>query len=127
MVGYHGTLEVVVYDPRPDVGGAGDLAGIAEPLGDRIDGFEHVLVRVLRFRYGSQLGEFDGRLLIRTSVLRQILKPEAVVCGRQAFRTPLSGRPVYLGVVPAAHTPTQKASEERYEDSGHGGNEADNA
>src|SRR5215204_1952871 len=38
-----------------------------------------------------------------------------------------SGRPVYLGVVPAAHTPTQRAAEERYEQGGHGGYEADNA
>src|SRR5215210_291658 len=38
-----------------------------------------------------------------------------------------SGRPVYLGVVPAAHTPTQKAAEERYEQSGHGGYDADDA
>src|SRR5829696_5898315 len=38
-----------------------------------------------------------------------------------------SGRPVYLGVVPAAHTPTQKAAEERYEQGGHGGYDADDA
>src|SRR5215203_5716232 len=38
-----------------------------------------------------------------------------------------SGRPVYLGVVPAAHTPAQRAAEERYEQGGHGGYQADHA
>ena len=38
-----------------------------------------------------------------------------------------SGRPVYLGVVPAAHTPTQRAAEERNELGDRGGNEADDA
>src|SRR3712207_7034137 len=32
VVGYHGPFHVVVYDPRADVRGAGDVAGVAEPL-----------------------------------------------------------------------------------------------
>src|SRR5215208_5203598 len=38
-----------------------------------------------------------------------------------------SGRPVYLGVVPAAHAPTQSTAEERKEQGGRGGYEADDA
>jgi hypothetical protein len=60
VVGYHGTLEVVVYDPRADVGGAGYVAGVSQPLGDRVDGFEDVFVRVFWLRRGPQLGELDG-------------------------------------------------------------------
>src|SRR5918993_3405798 len=60
VVGYHGTLHVVVYYPRADVRRSRYVAGVSQPLGDRVDGFQHVLARAFRLCSGTKLGEFDG-------------------------------------------------------------------
>src|SRR4028119_2089309 len=56
---HHGALHVVVYHAGADVGGAGDVAGVAEPPRDVVDRRQHVLPGVPAVLRGAELGQLD--------------------------------------------------------------------
>ena len=51
----------MVYDSRADVGGAGDVSRVAEPLRHVVDRLEHVLLGLLEILRHPNLGELDRR------------------------------------------------------------------
>jgi hypothetical protein len=49
----------VVYDPRADVRGAGDVTRVAEPVSYVVHSREHVLLSLLEVFRGAERGQLD--------------------------------------------------------------------